>query len=550
MFPRIKRSGKYEYLQLAETRREGGKVRQKVLLTIGRMDRLRKAGQIERLVGGLSRFSEKIAVLTEQGGAGETEAEGMRIGPGMIFGRIWKEEGIGQILKECADGRKYGFEMERAIFLTVLHRVCEPGSDRQGDKWRWGYKIPGTEGVELHHLYRAMAWLGEELSEEEQTGATRFSPRCTKDQIEEELFARKRDLFSGLELVFFDTTSIYFEGDGGETLGEYGHTKDYRADEKQMVVGVVLDERGNPICSEMWPGNVTDVESLVPVVKRLRDRFGIGRICIVADRGMVSKETVEYLEKEGGMEYILGMRMRRVTEVKEDVLGRAGRYQEVRAARTTGKQPAPLLVKEVRVKESRYIVCHNPEEAATDRMARESLLEHLEKQLKQGAKSLVGNKGYRKYLKVQGDSFRIDEKRVEEEARYDGKWVLRTNTGLSADAVALKYKELLLVENIFRTMKSIVETRPVYHKRDATIRGHVFCSFLAIKLLKELQRRLEDHGHRFEWNDIRRDLTELQEVQVESKGKKFIVRTTCKGTCGAIFQAVGVSLPPTIRMLQ
>ena len=128
-----------------------------------------------------------------------------------------------------------------------------------------------------------MAWLGEKLPIEKQYGATPFSPRCTKDLIEEELFARRRDLFSTLDLVFFDTTSIYFEGAGGETIGAYGHSKDHRPDLKQMVVGAVLDNEGRPICSEMWPGNTTDVKTLLPVVDRLGAKFGAGDVCVVAD---------------------------------------------------------------------------------------------------------------------------------------------------------------------------------------------------------------------------------------------------------------------------
>ena len=155
------------------------------------------------------------------------------------------------------------------------------------------YAIEGVADLELHHLYRAMAWLGEVLPKDQQDGATPFAPRTNKDRIEEALFARRRDLFSDLEIVFFDTTSIYFEGEGGETLGQRGHSKDHRPDlKKQMVVGMVLDRNGNPVCSELWPGNTADVKSLAPIVDRLQSRFGIGSVCIVADRGMISAESL------------------------------------------------------------------------------------------------------------------------------------------------------------------------------------------------------------------------------------------------------------------
>lgn len=159
----------------------------------------------------------------------------------------------------------------------------------------------------------------------------------------------------------------------------------------------------------------------------------------------------------------------------------------------------------------------------------------------------MGNKGYRKYLKLDRDSVAVDEKKIEEEARFDGKWVLKTNTSLTAEQVALRYKELWQVEQVFRDMKSILETRPIYHQRDETIRGHVFCSFLSLVLRKELDRRLEKAGHCFEWADIKRDLKALQEITIDDNGKTLMLRSECLGTCGKVFQAVGVAIPPVIR---
>ena len=297
--------------------------------------------------------------------------------------------------------------------------------------------------------------------------------------IEEDLFLARRDLFSGLDCVFFDTTSIYFEGEGGETIGELGHNKDHRPDLNQMVVGVILDDHGQPVCCEMWPGNTTDVTTLVPVIKRLRSRFGIGRICVVSDRGMISAETMAYLEEEK-IPYILGARMRRSKEVKEEVLSRAGRYREVHSEGSSTKDPSPLKVKEVIVDGRRYIVCMNEKQARKDAADRQAIIDSLEEKLKTNPKSLVGNKGYRKYLKLDRETVTVNQEKIEEEARYDGKWVLKTNTTLTAEQAALKYKELWQVEQVFRDMKSVLDARPIFHQRDETIRGHVFCSFLAL----------------------------------------------------------------------
>ena len=534
------------YLQLVESQWIDGRSKQIVLKSLGRLDTLRETGQLDGLLRSGIKFSERLAVLDahEQGKSIKTESR--RIGLSLIFEKLWQDLKIAKVIKGLLSERKYEFSVERAIFITVLNRLCSPGSDRASEKWMRDHKIAGKDGLNLHHFYRAMGWLGEALPKEEQEGATPFAPRCMKDKIEERIFAERRDLFTDLDLVFFDTTSIYFEGEGGESIGQFGNTKDRRPDLKQIVVGVVLDNEGSPICCEMWPGNTTDVTTLIPIAQRLKKRFSIKRVCIVADRGMISKNVKETIA-EMGWEYILGVRMRKEKRAKEIVLSRAGRYKEVYPMSSISKDPSPLKVKEVRVDGTRYIVCFNEKQAHKDREDRKAIIASLEKNLKRGDKSLIGNKGYRRYLKKKGkESYEIDFEKAKEEARYDGKWVLTTSTKLSAEALALKYKQLLMVEEIFRTMKSILETRPIYHKCDDTIRGHVFCSFLALLLRKKLQDLLEDKGWRLEWADMIQDLNELFEMEIRLSGKEYILRSETKGTTGKIFQVAGVVLPPKL----
>jgi transposase len=546
MFARLKKSGKNQYLQIVENHKIKGKVVQRVIGTLGRLEQINEKGGVETLIRSLARYSEKVLLVLS--GKSDLAVETKKIGPSLIFERLWKELGVPTVLQNVLSDRHFFFDVERALFLTVLHRLIVSGSDRACDRWRRDYAIDGVEGLCLHHIYRAMAFLGEQI--EDQAAATAFSPRCTKDVIEEVLFLHNRHLFSGLDLVFFDTTSIYFEGSGGESLGERGFSKDHRPDLKQMIVGVVLDDNGMPLCCEMWPGNTADVKTLIPVIERITKRFHVSRFCIVADRGMISRETLAELERpESQVPYILGTRMRNAKQVKEEVLSRAGRYREVYHEGKSSKDPSPLKVKEVRVGDIRYIVCINSRQARKEAADRESIIESLREQLKKGAKSLVGNKGYRKYLKMERESISIDMSKVEEEARFDGKWVLKTNTELSAEAVALKYKELWQVEHTFRDLKSTFETRPVFHQRDETIRGHVFCSFLALVLRKALQRKLEDAGHGFSWAEIKQDLQALQMTMLNESGKRLAVRSQCQGACGKIFQAVGVAIPPTIREL-
>jgi hypothetical protein len=549
MFFRVKPSGPRRYLQLVENFWDQGRSKQRVLATLGRLDQLQESGQFDALLASGARFAQQALVLTAHQRGELPVITTLRLGPALIFERLWQLLGCPAVLSELLADRRFEFSVERAVFLTVLHRLFACGSDRAADGWKDDYVIDGGDELQLHHLYRAMAWLGEELPAEQQGGSSKLVPRTTKDAIEERLFARRRDLFTDLDIVFFDTTSLYFEGDGGDALGQYGHSKDHRPDEYQMVVGAVLDGEGRPICCELWPGNTADVTTLIPIVDRLGRRFQIHRVCIVADRGMISKETMDTLEEQG-RSYILGARMRRQKEVREEVLADRGRFRVVHGPRRQSSDPAPLRVKEVCLEDRRYVVCVNVEEVEHDRAKREATVASLRDQLRAGDKSLVGNKGYRKYLKVEGEGhFVVDEAKLEEEARYDGTWVLRTNTDLPTASVALQFKKLWMVEQWFRSCKSLLETRPIYHRRDETIRGHVFCSFLALVLRHELQSRLEAKGHTVEWAQVLQDLERVQYVDVEQQGKRFRLRSELSGSAGRVFRAVGVAPPPTVQQL-
>jgi hypothetical protein len=549
MFFRTKKSGPRCYLQLVENHWRDGRPQQTVLATLGRLDQLQASGQVDSLLASGARFAQKLLILSEHKQSKLPVIRTRRWGAALVFEKLWQTTGCQAVLSELLRGRHFEFPVERAVFLTVLQRLLAPGSDRAAERWIRDYVVDGIEDLELHHLYRAMGWLGQPLPDDQQQGSSNLVPRCTKDQIEEHLFARRRDLFTEVEVVFFDTTSLYFEGHGGESLGQYGHSKDHRPDERQMIVGAVLDGDGRPLCCELWPGNTTDVTTLIPIVDRLWRRFKIRKVCIVADRGMISQSTIADLEQQG-WPYILGARLRQQKEVRDEVLKDRRRFRVVHEARAQSTDPAPLKVKDVWIEERRYVVCVNEEEVEHDCAARAAIVAGLREQLQRGDKSLVGNQGYRRFLKTKGAGhFAVDEAKIEEEARYDGTWVLRTNTELPAADVALQFKRLWMVEHWFRSCKSLLQTRPIYHHCDDTIRGHVFCSFLALVLRYELQARLQAKGKRVEWADVIRDLEQVQQVEVEHQGHRFWLRSPLGGSAGRVFQAAAVAAPPTVQQV-
>ena len=547
MFVREKRLNGYTYLYLVETVREDGRAKQRIIKNLGRKEALAASGALERLASSVARYAERALVLSQIEAGNPERLVCKRIGAPLLFGRLWEETGCRAVIEGVLTQRAFEFPVERAILATVLHRIMVSGSDRACEKWLGDYDIPGVDGLALHHLYRAMAWLGEELGADQQAGAKPFAPRTVKDLIEERLFERRRDLFSELSVVFMDTTSLSFTGAGGETLGERGYSKDHRPDLLQMIVGVVIDAEGRPICSEMWPGNTADVSVLVPVVDRLRSRFAIGRVCVVADRGMISAATIAALE-ERGLEYVLGARERTDGLVRTVVLADQRPFTPLCIPRA-GDQETQLFIKEVRVEGRRYIVCRNEAEAEKDAADRQAIVAALDQQLKRGDKALIGNSAYRRYLRTTSDrrAFEIDAGKLAEEARYDGLFVLRTNARITPLQAVLRYRDLIQVEDLFRTAKTLMRTRPIYHSSDAAIRGHVFCSFLALILRKELDERCRTAGFRPEWGDVLRDLDRLQEVAISKDGRQITLRTPATGVIGPLFKAARIALPPNVR---
>jgi transposase len=370
-----------------------------------------------------------------------------------------------------------------------------------------------------------------------------------KEAIETALFDARRDLFSvDVQLVFFDTTTLYFEGEGPADLAARGHSKDHRPQSPQVVVCVVTDLEGYPLTCEVFPGNLSDFDTVEKVIGLLKKRFAIKNTVLVCDSGMMSAKNLRRIRR-AGMDYIIGVRMRVLSEVRREVLSRGGRYADLEDN---------LRVKEVWVGNRRYIVCHNPEEAERDRLVRQKVVERLEAAIKAGeVKKTVGHRGYARFLQLEKGAASINYDKVREEARYDGKFVLRTSTDFPAGLVALAYKSLWVVEALNRAFKDLLETRPIYHKVSRRVTGHVVGSFLSLLLATILRARLKRGKTRkdgdmerqddLRWAKMLEDLKALHGIKLNLNGKPFLVRTELQGLAHKAFEAVGVRPPPRVQ---
>ena len=451
------------YAQIVEAYRDdAGKSRQRVLMPLGRVDRLDR-DQIRRLVVALSRYLE-TGDMPEGGRLGEVRDYGVIY----LADALWRRLELPAFFTKQLRRRKYDAPVERALFALVAHRLVDPSSKLAC--WDWienDAYLPDGRGLALQHLYRAMDFLDD----------------C-HESLEEALYTHRRTLFDKVELVYYDTTSTYFEcddpGDEPEQYGlrQRGHSRDLRPDRRQIVIGLATDQQGLPIASDVFSGDTNDALTVVPMLTRLR-AMGLSRVVWVADRGMSSDANMAAIRIHN-LDYILGIRLRAAGDLRAAISADTTPYEEAAEG---------LMVKQVRIGGKRMVVCFSPASAERDLKLRTGAIDRLNAVIKRvhggaDAAAITEHGLYQRLVSRHADGrFYLDKVKLEREAQCDGTFVLEvSDETMSAASAALAYKGLLRVEQAFRTLKNGVDIRPVYHRLDKRIRAHVTLCTLAYLL--------------------------------------------------------------------
>jgi hypothetical protein len=532
------------YLQLAESVWDPAQQRSqtRVLYNLGREDAL-DAGALRRLSESLLRVAAPEAQPRPKD---SPEAAPLRLEWARDYGglyalrALWEELGLAQEISRACGERPSHAQLAEAAFLIVANRALAPES-KLGvhERWLGDVHWPAAEDLQLHHLYLALDLLAGE-----------------KPRLEKEIFFRVADLLSAdVDLIFYDTTSVYFESeeeDEGEGLRRWGHSKDYRPGAPQIVVGLAITREGLPVKSWIWPGNTADV-STVEQVRRDLAGWRLNRVVYVADGGMMSQENLTHLAR-GGSGYIVGVPLRKSAEAAA-VLARPGRFRTV-AGNLEVKEVAwpPPEEEPVAEKRRRYVLCRNPEEAKRQKHRRDELLRELEAELKalrareeehpKAACALRSSRRFGAFLKAgAGGRLEIDRAKVTREEKLDGKWLVLTNDPtLSAEDVALGYKQLLRVEESFRRLKHGIDIRPVHHRTPERIEAHVFACVLALLLERVAELRT---GER--WGEIRRQLGRLKMVAYSGPGGRAMQTTEISDGQRKLLQAMRIELPRRVH---
>jgi len=531
------------YVQLAHNIRDPktGFAKANVLYTFGRADSL-DIEAIKRLVKSLCRFLSPEEALQAQGSLGK-DAQALRfvksvpLGGAFLLRALWERLGLHQVLVQSLQAREFCSPVEWAIFAMVANRALAPDSKRGVEEWvKEDVALGNPEPISLQHLYRAMDFLLEQ-----------------GEEVQKEVFFATADLFHlEVDLLFFDTTSTYVERDEEDEKGlrKYGHSKDKRPDLPQVVIGLAVTKEGLPVRCWVLPGNVQDMTTVEKVKKDLSG-WKLSRCIWVMDRGMNSEENRTILQRAGG-HYILGEKLRDDQEVHQKALSRRGRYQNVKDN---------LQVKEVIVgkgeRRRRFVVVYNPEEAKKDKATRERTLKKIGEVLsalgdqkgkapKKAVCALLAHRTMGRYLRqLKSGALKVDQARVKAEKHLDGKYLLSTSDDtLSPEDVALGYKQLMEVERAFRTLKTTLELRPLYHRKDERIQAHVLLCFLALLLVRIAERQTGQS-----WDQIRAIMERMHLGEFESKDGRILQRTELTLDQTNILKFLNISSPPKIQRI-
>jgi hypothetical protein len=545
------------YLQLAHNTWDPAAKRSRVqvLYNFGREDANNRAA-LQRLVASVTRFLDPDQALAATAGEGLAFVESRPLGGTWALEGLWHRLDIDQTMRRLLQGRRLDPSAERVLFALVANRALALSSKLAAAGWvNDDVAVPGLEHTSDDACYRAMDWLLE-----------------IHHELEREVFGQVANLLNlEVDLLFFDTTSTYFEldepdtpiardqrghrlpqpsdGDGATTAGfrSYGHSKDHRDDLPQIVVGMAVTRTGIPVRVWCWPGNTPDQALIRQVKDDLRD-WTLTRVIWVADRGFASAENRRYLRR-GDHHYIIGERLRSGSAEATAALSRQGRYQQV---------ADNLRVKEVRIAEhERFVICSNPEQAERDAAVRQRLLAQLEQTIADAdrlpptkraeLRGVLSTKpGLNRYLRVTpGGLLRIDQRAIKVEQGLDGKYLLRSSDPhLSTEDIALGYQQLLQVERGWRDMKQVIDLRPVYHRKEERIRAHVLLCWLALLLTRTIETTCDNT-----WPTLRHQLERIKLGTFAGPTGTFRQRTELTGAQRAILGKLQLAEPPRVWQL-
>ena len=549
MHIKIVKAGKYEYVRLVESFRENGKVKHKVILNLGRKD----------IIEGNPSFKRLAERLLEISGGTVGRADKLQISEGtlrnygfIVYRKLWQIFGFDSFFDQLKRKHtKLQFDLGSVIFLMVVQHLLSPMSKLSTYEKRSLYL--GIPEMDLNQLYRSLDLLAE-----------------NKENIENYVFDRNRTLFNmSVDVVFYDVTTFYFESVREDGFRDFGFSKDNKINEVQVVMGLLIDSEGRPIGYELFPGNTLDSKTLERSLEKLKERFNIRQVIIVADRGLNSKLNLSRI-KEMGYDYIVASRLKKMPEsVIEEVFDSNGyrlltpeflaRYKEEDEEEFRYKvidyinryRDEEGQIKELKEK---MVITYSKKRALKDKADRERLIEKAKELLKEPARIRASNRrGSKRFILEKGEKeeYCLNEEAIAADEKFDGYYAIQTSLlDLKAEKVLEAYHTLWKIEESFRIMKSTLEVRPIFHWTERRIKGHFVVCFLAFLLERTLEYKLKTNGIMMSPNKIREALNSMMFTEVEINGQLYLIKMKLSEGANKILRVLRIAPPKNVLSIE
>lgn len=561
MFLRVTKAKDYKYLQIIKGYRESGIVKQKVVANLGRLDLLERSG-LEKVVEGLNALIKKKEPEPDNKNLKDisTMEELERVNYGYIaYRKLWNSFELDRILGELKLQKDIEFDFKKVTFSMVINRLLEPSSKLCCFKTKDKY-VNLNEELKLQNLYRTLDILAED-----------------KEEIELKIFDMNRNLFNlQIDIVFYDVTTYYFESQMEDDLKGYGFSKDHKINEVQVVMGLLIDKEGRPIGYELFKGNTAETNTIICTIKKLKEKFNIDNIIIVADRGLNSKINLKEL-KDNGFDYIVSAKIKNMSKpVQKEILDfkeyKSLTKKEINFIDETKElfQYKVLdYVNTVKYEQNgikciedinEALICtYSSKRASKDKKDRERMIDKAGKIIEKNQKAtLNNNKGYKKYIgklypnnlqdEIDNYELKLDLDKIAQEEQFDGFYAIQSSRkDIDPLRIIQNYHYLFKIEESFRVLKSTMKTRPIFHYTPKRIEGHFVMCFLAFLLERELEYRLA-HSHKnkeisISPGEIKNALNSMELSLLSIQGEEFYLKSKHQPLASSIFDLLKIKLP-------
>jgi len=515
----VKNNQGKEYLRIVESYRENGKNKQKIIANLGRIDTISRK-EVENIVDKLVQIYDIKGYVNLN--SVEEAPDKKNYGIKVIVDKLFERYEMDKFFEKM--DKKTRFDVEDLLKIMVMNRIIEPKSklgifnelDYYGFK-RIDEAETDEEGIALQWMYRTLDVLAKK-----------------KEELEKHLYRQRMSLFNSVvDLVFYDVTTLAFETQQTNELLQMGYSKDKKFNESQVVLGMSIDRDRMPVSFDIYPGNTFEGHTFKDTIEAMKNRYQLGKVIVVSDRGMMSRTNMEIVENSD-YEFIVGKSIKQLKKV--DIFD--GGFTEIAKG---------IEYREIEYEGKRLLIIHSEERAEKDRKDRIRLIEKAKKMLKDGNIESKSKRGAKKYLKTKNEvDYTLDIEKIEKDEKYDGYYGIITNTQLNPKQILEQYHTLWKVEESFRTLKNYLETRPIFHWTQKRIKGHIVMSFVSYIMQRTLELELERSNIEYSHEKIREAIKNMEYIDIKNNEQHFAIRTNMNLLAQKILKVLNIPIPKVV----